>query len=96
MSAAELLALRAALDAVEASLATDDMRALESGVASVREGLSKLPPPDGLSSEAVLMVRDLHQRSEALALRLQERVRSLDLVIASWKEAEESKDEHRR
>lgn len=96
MSAAELLALRAALDAVEASLATDDMTALESGVAAVREGLTKLPSPEGLSPDEILMVRDLHERSEALARRLQERVRSLDLVIASWKEAEEAKDERRR
>jgi hypothetical protein len=96
MLPAELLALAAALDAVEASLNADDLAALDSGVAAMREGLTRLPPPDAISPESAPLVRQLHERSEAVAARLQERLRSLDLVIASWREAEEAKDERRR
>jgi hypothetical protein len=95
-ASAELLAVEAALDAVETSLDSDDIAALDSGVAELREGLTRLPPADSLSPELASLVRRLHERSEAVAARLQERLRSLDLVIASWREAEEAKDERRR
>jgi hypothetical protein len=96
MNSAELLALGAALDAVEASLDADDLVALDSGVAAMREGLARLPSPEALSPGSAPLVRQLHERSEAVAARLQERLRSLDLVIASWREAEEAKDERHR
>jgi hypothetical protein len=96
MDSAELLALAAALDAVEASLDADDLAALDSGVAAMREGLARLPSPDALTPDSAPLVRHLHERSEAVAARLQERLRSLDLVIASWREAEEAKDERHR